>query len=86
MVATAEEVEVDQQVIELIQFHLLCVVCRLGDDLMISIVKLHSEATKEATHSDINHCMAVIERRIDQIGSSVCGNKIVSSPEITMQQ
>ena len=68
----------------MIEFDLAGIVLGFGNDFVIRFVKRLSETAEKFAHGDIYHRVAEIDSGVNQVGRSVGGNKVISAPQIAV--
>ena len=84
-VASAEEIGVHEQRVELIELHALRMAGRKGECLLVSAKYARAESSEKPHHRQIDLPMPAVNGRIDQTGRAVFVDVKVASPEVTMQ-
>jgi hypothetical protein len=84
-VSAAEQIQVVQDVVELIERKTVFVTGGQRRFLTIGLIKCRLEAPEEPRHRQVSLSMPVVNGRIYQAGLSAIINDIIPAPEITVK-
>ena len=85
-VATAKQVGVVEQVIQVVELHALAVACRQGPFLLVTLEKGRWKSAEEAGHGQIHFAITAIHSRIKHGASAALQQASIAAPQIPVHQ
>jgi len=85
-VGRAEQVQMVQQVVEVVQIPSFRITGFKGPTAVVSLMETRGETAEEFRHGNVSLPMPIVNRRVDQPSPAVGSGHPVSSPQIPMEQ